>query len=220
MNKKGDIFMPLIAFGFLILLTSAIFTLVVRDDQNYLVKDLGKLQGELIKTNQNMEEVLFYQEKNIDVMLEKTLNQFNEQGGFADKGCNAIWQFNSNCEPDLEKNFTNLFKENTDFKNVRFDEDKFVVVINESVIGNVKNANYTYTKTVEIKKDFNLTKEKELQTKIKACLSKDLTTCVDLKGVSVTNVNGNIIFSMENNKKYLFFEPINLEFTLETQEII
>lgn len=217
-NKKGDadIFLPMLAIGVFIILSFSIYSFFLKDNSENAMGSLGLIEGSLIKANQEVNEKSFYDEKKVELMLEKSLNEFYKNGGFADATCNANWVFNSQCDPDLKKNFVELFKKNSGYNNVELAEGNIVVSVKEEVKNEISGITYNYSKDSEIKKIFDLNKEIELKDEIKGCLYKDLMTCVTASGVEKeAQSDGSIKFTMENNKKSLFYDNNAFIFTVE-----
>lgn len=217
MSRKGQIigFMPLLAIFVLIILSFALYSFLVKSPDKD-IGIIGDVQGSLIKDDTLLDTNLFYSEKKAELMIEKSLADLYAYHGFSDSAC-VVWNFNSLCEPDFEKSFVELFKKNSGFTDVKIENKILIIKFKEEVKKEINNVKYTYWKDVEIKKDVDFSKEKEIASKVKACSDNDFEKCLAGTGVSIgKDSSGSITFSMENNKKQLFFENTALEFSVDS----
>ncbi|MEK6835842.1 MAG: hypothetical protein AABX55_02355 [Nanoarchaeota archaeon] len=228
MNKKGDIFMPTFAIITLIILSYALFALVIKAGEDKTTF-IGQSQAELLKTYQKAEQDLFYLENLVKYKTHETINEFSKNGGLKQE-CNARWKFNSNCEPDFENNFIELFKnkfENSgyDIKEIKIQDNNLILKFNLDYSKKFKNFNIDYNLQPEFKQEIALdfTKLNDLKNEIIKCINaqKDLTTCTNEK----TSVSGDIIFyTIENNKNILIltdkleFKKIDFKFEIDQKD--
>ena len=209
MNKKA-IFMPLLSFFVLIILTSSYYELVVKDVEDKS-STIGLNQAELINAYNKGIENEFNAEKAVTYSLNNAINEFSKNGGVNSK-CSNLWKFNSDCEPDLEKNFINVFtnellKYGYDAKEIKINDNSIIIVLNDFIYKKkLKNFNLEYSLPITIRKelDIDLNKLNSLKDQIKKCLEegKPLNTCTNEK----TEVQENLmVFGIENNKNILIY---------------
>ncbi len=209
MNKKA-IFMPMFSFFVLLILTYGYYQLIINESQDKY-KLIGLNQAEIIKSYDKGEEYLFNAENAVKYASYKSIDDFSKTSVVLEK-CNNLWKFNSDCEPNLEKTFLELFK--SDLQDYGYNA-KEIKIQDNSIIVILDNFNYQkelskfkleYNLPVKIKQELaiDLNKLNKLKEKIKKCAQdgKDLNTCTDEK----TKVEGDIItFTIENNKDILIY---------------
>ena len=226
MNKKA-IFMPTFAIIIFIILVYAFGTLIVKPNQDKTFY-IGTSQIELSNTYQNAELDLLYLQNLIKYTTYITTEEFNKNGGLK-KECNVAWRFNSNCNPDLENNFINLFKakfgQNYKIKDVKIENNVLVLTFDLDYSKKFKNFEIEYKLQPELRQelaiDFN--KLNTIKTQIKDCVEnkKDLNNCVNEKSM----INDDIIsFSIENNKNILVltdkleFKKLDFKFSINQKD--
>lgn len=209
MNKKA-IFMPLLSFFVLIILTYSYYELVVKDVEDKS-STIGLNQAELVNAYNKGIENEFNAEKAVSHSLNSAINEFSKNGGGNGK-CNNLWKFNSDCEPDLEKNFINVFtnellKYGYDAKEIKINDNSITIILNDFTYKKeLKNFNLEYSLPIAVRKelDIDLNKLNSLKDQVKKCLEegKPLNTCTNEK----TEVQENLmVFSIENNKNILIY---------------
>ncbi|MEK6907594.1 MAG: hypothetical protein AABW45_03630 [Nanoarchaeota archaeon] len=210
MNKKA-IFMPLFAIFVLVTLIFAYHEQVIKDVSDQY-KTIGGNQAEIVKSYNKGQEYLFNAEQTIKYSLNEATNEFIKNSGVKEN-CSNIWKFNSDCDPDLENNFINLFtKSLSDYGY----NTKEVKIQNNSMLVSLEDFNYNsnkgsfkleYSLPVKIKQELilDLNKIKEVKEKLKNCAinGKDLNTCTNEKATSNQDI---ITFTIENNKNILIFK--------------
>ena len=113
--KKGQIFMPLITIGLLVLMSTYIFLVYTHQKNTQEFFSIGKLQSQLIKNYFESEKVYFYYEKLLEYNEYKAIKEFSKEGGIP-KNCKKRWKFKSDCEPNLKENFKEILGEKLENK--------------------------------------------------------------------------------------------------------
>ncbi|MEK6834649.1 MAG: hypothetical protein AABX61_00100 [Nanoarchaeota archaeon] len=215
MNKKA-VFMPVFSFLVLILLTGAYYELFIKGINNQY-NSIGENQKEIIQAYNKGQEYELNAEYAVRYSSYSAIQDFIKNSGVLEK-CNNTWQFNSECDPDLQNNFINLFNlelssYNYKLKEVKLQENTLIVTLEDfNYQKELKNFKVNYALPIIIKQDmtFDLKKITDIKEEIRKCAEKgeDLNTCVNEKN----QVQGSIIqFTVENNKNILVFEQGKLE---------
>lgn len=213
MNKKAIIFMPLFSFFILLILSFAYYQLVIKGiDYHYNL--IGENQADIIKSYEKGQEYQINADSSVKYATDIAIYNFTKNSGVAEK-CNNTWDFNkdSDCNPDLEKNFINLFNlilndYGYGSKEVEIKENKLVIQLkNFNYAKQSKNFKLNYTlPSITIKQDlgFDFNKLNSVKENIKKCAkdNQPLDSCIKEN----KKIEGDIItFTIENNKKITIY---------------
>jgi hypothetical protein len=211
----------------LIVLSTAYYQIVVKGTNNQYEK-IGNNQAEIIKAYNQGVEYDFNAENSVKYASYIAINTFSENGGVL-SNCYGKWKFNTDCEPNLEKNFIELFNlALKDYgytaKDVKIEDNFLILNLDFNYNKEINNFKIKYTLPVTIKQElaFDMNKLNLLKDKIKECAKKgeDLNRCTNEK----TNIRGDLItFTIENNKNInVYTDKLEIKkpdfiFKIETQ---
>ena len=227
MNKKA-IFMPLLSFFVLSILIYSYYELVVKEHPDQY-KDIGINQAEIIKAYNKGMEYEFNAENAVNYASYIAINNFSKNGG-VQANCGGKWKFNSNCEPDLEKNFIEIFNSaltNYSYtaKDIKIENNTIIIILDFNYKKESKNFKLEYNLPITIKQDLaiDFNKLNLLKERIKDCARKgeDLNICSNEKN----KVQGDIVtFTIENNKNIVIYtdkletKKSDFVFKIDTQD--
>jgi hypothetical protein len=214
MNKKA-IFTPILSFFILIILGSAYYVIVIKNSDDKSVV-LGINQVEILKSYNTGEKYYTNLEQITKYSLDKTINNFTKYSGVKEL-CKNNWVFDEECNPNLENNFVDLFKEELDYygyKNEEVSIENNFLIIKSNFNYKYENKGFKFEYNLpsvvkrELKIDFN--KLNKLKEEIKRCLinsdEKDkVNNCIS--NDYDHKQNGNIItFKIPIEKKIILYE--------------
>ena len=198
-------------FFILIILTYSYYKLEIKNNSDEF-RIIGLNHAEIIRSYNKGEEYAFNAEYAVKYSADLAVYNFSQNAGIP-LICNNIWEFNSWCQPDLEKNFIEIFNQylltyGYKSKNTKI-ENNFILIELEDFNYN-KDSEYfklDYSLPLKFKHELNININKlnSIKEDLIKCdkEGKDLNTCIAEKNKSQNNI---IIFTIENNKNLMVYE--------------
>lgn len=214
--KKGQIFMPLVTIGFLILMSLFIFLIFTHQSKTQEFFSIGSLQSNIIKNYFESEKEFFYYEKLLEYNEYKTIKEFSENGGIS-KNCNKKWKFNSDCEPNFKEYFKEILNNNIENKEININSEIEIYFTDFNFPTKTNTAEVEYKGKILIKKE-PLINFQELQT-LKECIKNKIQNKKDIKTCNMDLVSGNTYKTKVADilNENLEIEEIFLEFEIDTK---
>jgi len=213
--KKGQIFMPIITIGFLIMMSVFIFLIFTHQKQAVEKFEIGKLQSNIIKNYFESEKTFFYHEKLLEYNEYKTIKEFAKNGAIP-KDCKTKWKFNSDCEPDFKEYFKEILNNKIENKEININSELEVYFTDFSFPSSSNTAEVEYKGKIIVKKQL-LINFQELET-LKSCIKNNI------KQISKCNPESNTgnIYKFKKEiaeilNENLEKEKIYLEFEIDTK---
>ena len=219
MNRKGLLFSPLMVFGLIILLGTSIVLVNIQKEKTKQEYSIGQLQSQIINNYYESEKIYYYYEKLLDYNEYKTVKEFAGKGGVPEI-CKKRWEFNSNCEPNFEKQFEESLSKNLKdkYKELKIDQKIEVYFTDFDFPSGSNTAEVNYKGKIVVKKQ-PLIKFNDLDK-----LKLDIKNCIQnnkINDCSPESINGNMYHFKrkvadilnENLEK----EEIFLEFDVDSQ---
>jgi len=212
LNKKAAGFFMIIFLVFVIIVVSyGIWIFLGPTAKLDVSKEIGNTQLNILSTYEQAELDLFVLDQVVKYTTYNTINEFSKNGGI-DEDCNGIWKFNSDCEPDLKKDFRKSFNKNLEsygYISKEFElENNFIVgKLNDfSYMENEENLNFTYNVSTDFNQEsaINITKLENLQQNIEDCLRNKEELSICLKE-PFEKEDKTIQFNIESDKKIMVF---------------
>ena len=230
MNKKA-VFMPVFALIILAVSAYLIYISVNQESTHEII--IGQNQIALTNAYKQAENDLFYNEQAIKYSLQQVSEEFANNGGVK-ATCNGRWIFeDTDCNPDLEKNFESLLREklqnyNLELQEFKIENDKLNIKLKDKVYSSkIKNFEYNYNVKQEFKQELslNFTKLIKIREELLKCVIDGLKNDVKISSCTKENFNkiqDNIYFTIENNKNVYSLTPApgfkKLEFKFNINE--
>lgn len=213
MNKKGQIFLPLVTIGLLVLLSTFLFLKFTYKENAENSFDIGYLQSSVINNYLESEKIFFYYEKVLEYNEYKSIKEFSENGGKCNK-----WKFNTDCEPNFKEYFKELLEKNLGdkYQSIIIDTDIEVHFTDFNFPTGSNKAEVVYEGPITIKKQ-PLINFQKLET-IKSCIKdniKKITKCNPKSNIGSIYIFKEEIAEILNEK--LEPEAIYLEFKIDTK---
>ena len=215
--RKGQIFMPIVTIGFLILMSTFIFLIFTHQNETKEFFSIGSLQSNIIKNYFESEKVFYYYEKLLEYNEYKTVKEFAEEGAVPDD-CNKRWKFNSDCEPDFREYFKQILSEKIEgkYKELGINQEMEVYFTDFSFPSGSNSAKVEYNGEIKIKKQ-PLINFQELE-QLKSCIEssiKEINKCSpESSSGSIYKFRKKIADILDEN---LEPEEIFLEFEIDTK---
>jgi len=170
--KKGQIFMPIVIIGLLIIMSVFIFTAYTHQKKSQEYYSIGFLQSNIIKNAYlGSEKVFFNYEKKLEYNEYKSIKEFSENGG-VQKKCNKRWNFKTDCNPAFKEDFKEILTRNLgENKKIEINSKIEVYFTDFNFPTSFNNAKIKYEAPIIIKKK-PLINFKELE-QLKNCLETD-----------------------------------------------
>ena len=179
--RKGEIFMPMMAIGILIVMSVMMFNIYKHKENVQESFVVGELQSQIVKNYLESEKEFFYYEKLLEYNEYKAVKEFSRNGAVKES-CNKRWKFNDECEPEFRDYFKDVLTNKLDNKYKSLSINSEIESYFTDFIFSPKSntTEVDYSGRIIIKKhpliDFN--DLEELKSKIKECIqSKDMAKC-------------------------------------------
>ena len=177
--RKGQIFLPIVTIGFLIIMSTFIFLIFTHQTKSQEHFSIGSLQSQTIKNYFESEKIFFYYEKFLEYNEYKAIKEFAENGAIP-KDCKTKWKFNSDCEPNFKEYFKEVLIKNLEekYKEININSEIKVHFTDFNFPSSSKTAKVEYTGEVTIKKQplINFQELDELKLCIKDNI-KEISKC-------------------------------------------
>ncbi len=227
MNKKA-IFMPTLAIATLFLLIYAFYVFIVKDPTTEYYGLVGSNQIAITNAYKDAENDLFYAEQAVKYSIDKTSEEFSNNGG-VNQECNSQWVFDDQkCNPDLENNFNAILKKNLinyglDLEQSKIENNIIQVKLKDKIYSNnLTNLEFKYKVKQEFKEEIALDFSNLLNIK------NNLYSCT-IKNKPDTCLNnfitkGSIIYFTIENHKNIFtlsqnpgFKKLEFKFNIDNE---
>ena len=213
MNKKS-IIDPTLAILVIFIYIYAFYIFVASDQGLSVYQELGKTQINLMNNYNQAEKDHFYTEQAIKYSLYNATYKFVKTAGI-EESCHGIWKFNTNCDPDLNKNFINLFADRLqdyDYKDFNTNLKKDLILTDfpdKTYYASDNKVDIEYKIEMKFKQDLQINIDEIItaENTLRECVNKgqDLTKCLNYKHEIRKDDFGNeiIYYTIENNKNSL-----------------
>ncbi|MBU2634208.1 MAG: hypothetical protein KJ674_03100 [Nanoarchaeota archaeon] len=220
MNKKGDIFLPIFAILMFVVVVIGFSMIVSNENKIKREFNIGENQIELIDVFYQSEVDLFNLDQKVRYTLSKSIKEFSEGGGVGES-CNNVWEFNSDCEPDLENDFLEIFKEKygLEVNNLKVEGEFLTGDVGEFVYSKEsERMSFDYTVEGKFKEllIINFEELEDLKDKIENCVQNEEELDLCAEGVKEGDI---VSFKVDLGKIFTEagFEEIVFEFKVDVE---
>ena len=179
--RKGNIFMPTVAMGLLIIMSVFIFLAITHQKDAEEFFSIGRIQSNITSSYFMWEETYIYYEKLLEYNEYKSAKEFSEDAAVP-KLCSRRWKFNSECEPEFRDYFRDSLTKNLNDKykdlDIKQDIEAYFTDFSFSPYSSMAKVKYEGKIIVKKKPLVDFQDLEQLKSKIKGCLqNNDMNPC-------------------------------------------